>query len=121
MQSENEEQAIESTDKKLEEIAVSCFKLGTIGLLEDNVNLLTDMRHVYHTSDTLQKRGCVHSVFDSNLYYENAIYRTPTMLGLVLRNHLKIKEKYCLFTKKKRVFIKKTLSAESEGFEPPNL
>lgn len=31
MQIENDEQAIESTAKKLGEIAVSCFKLGTIG------------------------------------------------------------------------------------------
>ena len=31
MQSDNDEQAVESTAKKLGQIAVSCFKLGTIG------------------------------------------------------------------------------------------
>ena len=59
------------------------------------------MSHVYSTSDTLQKREFVNMVFDSNLYYENGIYRTPTMLGLVSHNHLKMKEKGLLIYEKK--------------------
>ncbi len=51
------------------------------------------MRHIYTVSDTLQKREFVNRVFDSNLYYKNGIYRTPTMLGLLSHNHLKMKEK----------------------------
>lgn len=70
-------------------------------ILEDNLNLLTDMRHVYMVSDTLQKREFVNRVFDSNLYYENGIYRTPTMLGLLSHNHLKMKEKGLLIYEKK--------------------
>ena len=70
-------------------------------ILEDNLNLLTDMRHVYTVSDTLEKREFVNRVFDSNLYYENGIYRTPTMLGLLSHNHLKMKEKGLLIYEKK--------------------
>src|SRR5690606_15181796 len=70
-------------------------------ILEDNLNLLTDMRHVYTVSDTLQKREFVNRVFDSNMYYENGIYRTPTMLDLASHNHLKMKEKGLLIYEKK--------------------
>jgi len=59
------------------------------------------MRHVYSKSDTLQKREFVNRVFDSNLYYENGIYRTPTMLGLLSHNHLKMKEKGLMIYEKK--------------------
>ncbi len=70
-------------------------------ILEDRLELLTDMKHVYSRADTLQKREFVNMVFDSNLYYENGIYRTPTMLGLLSHNHLKMKEKGLLIYEKK--------------------
>ncbi len=66
------------------------------------------MRHVCTVSDTLQKREFVNMVFDSNLYYENGIYRTPTMLGLVSHNHLKMKEN----TKKEGLHQEDPLSGE---------
>ena len=82
-------------------------------ILEDNLNLLTDMRHVYDVSDTLQKREFVNMVLDSNLYYENGIYRTPTMLGLLSHNYLKMKEKSLLiYEKKEDLFNKDPLSGE---------
>ncbi len=84
-------------------------------ILEDNLNLLTDMRHVYTVSNTLQKREFVKRVFDSNLYYENGIYRTPTILGLLSHNHLKMKESRGWYTKRKRGFLMKTLSAGCQG------
>lgn len=40
-----------------------------------------------------RKREFVNLVFDSNLYYENGIYRTPTMLNTFSSNSLKIKQK----------------------------
>jgi len=56
---------------------------------------------VYSKANTLQKREFVNIVFDSNLYYENGIYRTPTMMDLLSSNHLKIKEeKLLIYTKK---------------------
>ncbi|QNL47771.1 hypothetical protein H8S90_13165 [Olivibacter sp. SDN3] len=70
-------------------------------ILEKNLNLLTDMRHVYSKSNTLQKREFVNMVFDSNLHYESGIYRIPTMLGILSHNHLKMKEKGLLIYEKK--------------------
>lgn len=58
-------------------------------------------------------------VFDSNLYYENGIYRTPTMLGLLSHNHLKMKEKGLLiYEKKEGLLDEDPLSGERQGFEP---
>lgn len=81
-------------------------RLGTdqsraFGILEKNLDLLTDMKYVYSQSDTMQKREFVNLVFDSNLYYENGIYRTPTMLGILSHNHPKMKEKGLLIYEKK--------------------
>lgn len=70
-------------------------------ILEKNLNLLTDMRYVYTKSDTLQKREFVTLVFDSNLYYENGIYRTPTMLHILSHNYLIMKEKGLMVYEKK--------------------
>ena len=73
-------------------------------MLEKNMGLLTDLRHVYTTADTLQKREFIHLVFDNNLYYENGIYRTPTMMPLLAHNHLKMREKNLLYYEKKEGF-----------------
>ena len=48
-----------------------------------------DMKFVYSKANTLQKREFVNIVFNSNLYYEKGIYRTPTMMDLFSINHLK--------------------------------
>lgn len=71
------------------------------GILEENLSLLTDLKLVYLKSDTLQKRQFVNLVFDSNLYYENRIYRTPTMLNILSGKHLIMKEKGLLIYEKK--------------------
>lgn len=71
-------------------------------ILEKNLELLTDIRSVYLRADILQKREFVNLVFDSNLYYQEGTYRTPTMLNIFSHNHLKMSEKGCLFYKKKR-------------------
>jgi len=71
------------------------------GILEKNLDLLTDMKYVYKQSDTLQKREFVNMVFDSNLYYEKGIYRTPTMLQVFSHNYLKMKEKGVLIYEKR--------------------
>lgn len=72
-------------------------------ILEKNLNKLTDMKFIYDQADTLQKREFVNIVFDSNLYYENGIYRTPTMIALFSNNHLKMKEKNLLIYTKKEI------------------
>ena len=88
-------------------------------ILEDRLELLTDMKHVYSRADTLQKREFVNMVFDSNLYYENGIYRTPTMLGLLSHNHLKMKEKGLLIYKKKEGLLDEDPLSGERGIRTP--
>jgi len=71
-------------------------------ILESNLDLLGDIRHIYSRSDTLQKREFVNMVFDGNLYYQEGIYRTPTMMDIFSHNARKMEEKGYLLYKKKR-------------------
>lgn len=64
--------------------------------------MLSDISTIYEHADTLQKREFVNLVFDSNLYYESGIYRTPTMLDLFSHNASKMEEKGLLIYNKKR-------------------
>lgn len=65
------------------------------------MDLLGDVRHVYSSANTLQKREFVNMVFDGNLYYQEGIYRTPTMLNIFSRNASKKEEKgYRIIQKK---------------------
>ncbi len=88
-------------------------------ILEDRLELLTDMKHVYSRADTLQKREFVNMVFDSNLYYENGIYRTPTMFGLLSHNHLKRKEKGLLIYEKKEGLLNEDPLSGERGIRTP--
>jgi site-specific DNA recombinase len=74
-------------------------------ILRKNLDLLSDMRYVYSTANTLQKREFVSLVFDNNLYYENGMYRTPTMMEVLAHNSLLMKEKGYLDYKKKEGFL----------------
>lgn len=40
-------------------------------------------------------------VFDSNLYYKNNVYRTPTMIDILSHNHQKMKDLNLLILEKK--------------------
>lgn len=71
-------------------------------ILESNLDLLGDIRHIYDRSNTLQKREFVNMVFDGNLYYQEGIYRTPTMMDIFSHNASKMEEKGYLIYKKKR-------------------
>ena len=88
-------------------------------ILERNLSLLSDMRYVYSHSDTLQKREFVNLVFDSNLYYENGIYRTPTMLSVLSRNHLKMQERGLLIYKKKEGLLDEDPLSGERGIRTP--
>jgi DNA invertase Pin-like site-specific DNA recombinase len=71
-------------------------------ILDSKLDLLGDIRHIYTKSDILQKRQFVNTVFDGNLYYQEGIYRTPTMLDLLSHNASKMEEKGYLIYQKKR-------------------
>lgn len=71
-------------------------------LLDNNLDMLNDVRYIYDKATTLQKREFVNKVFDGNLYYQEGIYRTPTMLDLLSHNASKMEEKGYLIYNKKR-------------------
>ncbi|WP_233581810.1 hypothetical protein [Flavobacterium macacae] len=71
-------------------------------ILQNNLDMLGDVKEVYLRSDIMQKREFVKLVFDSNLYYQEGIYRTPTMMDILSVNYLKMKEKGLLNYQKKR-------------------
>ena len=77
------------------------------------------MRYVYTVFDALQKREFVKMVFDSNLYFENGIYRTPIMLDLVSHNHLKMKEKGLLIYEKKEGLLDEAPLSGERGIRTP--
>ncbi len=58
-------------------------------------------------------------VFDSNLYYENGTYRTPTMMELLTHNTLKMKEKELLIYNKKEGFREEIPPSAPEGIRTP--
>jgi hypothetical protein len=62
-------------------------------ILEKNLNLLGDMKYVYTQADTMQKREFISMVFDNNFYYQEGIYRTPTMMDMFSHNSFQMKEK----------------------------
>jgi site-specific DNA recombinase len=55
----------------------------SIKVLERNLYQLKDIKTIYVSANTIQKREFVKQVFDSNLYYENGIYRTPTIMPIM--------------------------------------
>lgn len=71
-------------------------------LLDNNLDMLSDVRYIYDKATTLQKREFVNKVFDGNLYYQEGVYRTPTMLDLLSHNASKMEEKGYLIYNKKR-------------------
>lgn len=82
--------------------------------LSSELDLLTDMRYVYTSSNTIGKQQIVNMVFDSNLYYKEGIYRTPTMMDIFTHNTQIMSEKGLLIYEKKRDSLKTIpLSGES--------
>lgn len=79
------------------------------GLLKRNLELVTDMKYVYTQADTLSKKEFIAQVFDKNLYYENAIYQTPTMLRIFTHKCLIMKKKKGFFCIKKGILKAKSL------------
>ena len=84
-------------------------------ILKKYLHHLGDMKFVYNQSDTIEKRALVSKVFDSNLYYENGVYRTPTIVPVLACNELIMKEKGLLEIDKKRDFPEKIPSSGAGG------
>ncbi|HEY8956479.1 recombinase family protein, partial [Chitinophaga sp.] len=71
-------------------------------ILNKNIDMFSDMKFVYEKMEVLEKRELIKLVFDSNLYYQNGVYRTPTMMEIFTHNCLIMKEKNVLIYEKKR-------------------
>ena len=56
-------------------------------------------------------------VFDSNLYYQEGIYRTPTMMEVLSCNYLIMRGKLLLVYEKKGVICQSPPPVESERIE----
>ncbi len=85
---------------RLEKTDTEAFKI-----LDKRLELAGDIKYFYRKSDTLEKREFLDMVFDSNLYYEKGIYRTPTMIDELSNNILEMKELGVLVVEKKgRIF-----------------
>ncbi len=76
---------------------------------------------MFHQFDTLEKREFIDLVFDSNLYYENGIYRTPSMMNILSFNYLKMRYLYIMIVDKKRDDLKIIPSSALVGIRTPNL
>ena len=88
-------------------------------ILEKNIYMLSDLGYVYTQSDTMLKREFVNLVFDNNLYYQEGIFRTPTMLQIFTHKALEMKEKgYLIYEKKGEDFDNPPLSG-SGGIRTP--
>ncbi|MFT4204309.1 MAG: recombinase family protein [Chitinophagaceae bacterium] len=88
-------------------------------ILEKNLYKLSDMRYVFTASSTIQKRDFINRVFDSNLYHQEGIYRTPTMLRVLSHNVLKMKEKGFLIYEKKEGLLDEVPLSGEEGIRTP--
>ncbi|OOV19035.1 hypothetical protein [Flavobacterium sp. LM4] len=95
----NYNDTIQNLKQTIERLNTDLSKVFLI--LEKNLSLLTDMHYVYNKSNILQKRDFINMVFDNNLYYQEGIYRTPTMRSIFTHNTPLMKEKGCLIYEKK--------------------
>lgn len=84
-------------------------------ILKKHLHHLGDLKYVYNQSDTIEKRVFVSKVFDSNLYYKNGIYRTPTLVPVLAHNELIMRDKGLLIIDKKRDFPEKIPSGGAGG------
>jgi len=85
-----------------------------MSIMESNLSLATDIRGFYEHADILTKQEFIKVGFDSNLYYENGVYRTPTMLSCLHYKYLKMRIK-TLFIMKKRDFLSEIPSGGAGG------
>jgi DNA invertase Pin-like site-specific DNA recombinase len=59
-------------------------------ILDKHMQTLTDLKYVYDQADSMKKRVLISLGFDSNLYYENGVYKTPTILEAFIGDQMKL-------------------------------
>ena len=77
----------------------------TYKILQRNLEKLTDLEFVFKKTNVLEKQELVRLGFEQNLYYQDGMYRTPTMIDLLAHNSDKMRELRLLdYTKKRENF-----------------
>lgn len=84
-------------------------------LMHSEIEKLGDLDYVYTAMPTEQKQQMVRIVFDSRLYYQQKIYRTPYVLDIFKHNLLILKQKQLLELDEKREFLAKLPSGGAHG------
>lgn len=69
-------------------------------LISNEIQKLTDLSYAYEKASVVNKGNMIRLVFDSKLYYQEGVYRTPYIMPLFLRNTLILKEKNLLIYEK---------------------
>lgn len=62
-------------------------------LLDQNLNLLSQLDVLWERASTEQRQELVRRVFDNRLYYQNGTYRTPYLHPIFQHNYLRISNK----------------------------
>lgn len=62
-------------------------------IIQKNLDKLEDLGHIYKNISVLDKQEMLRQEFDSNLYYQEGMYRTPTMLDFLSHNSQIMRDK----------------------------
>jgi site-specific DNA recombinase len=85
-------------------------------LLQQELDSLGDLQGLYNTCTTLQKQQLIRLGFDSKLYYQENIYRTPYIMPVFSHNLMILKEKQLLIMDEKKGLSVKVPSGGAEQF-----
>jgi site-specific DNA recombinase len=76
-------------------------KQNIYGIIIRNLDKLENLGKLYREASTENKRHLIKLEFDDNLYYQNGMYRTPTMLSFLTHNAQIMRDKRLLDYEKK--------------------
>lgn len=80
---------------------------------------LADMKTLFKKCSLADGQEFLRKVFDANLYYQEGVHRTPTMLDALAHNALKMKEENVLVYEKKGDSFSRIPSGGAEGSRTP--
>ena len=83
-------------------------------LMQNNLEKFTDLQYLYKNLETVEKQEFIRLVFDSKLYYQGDIYRTPYIVPAFSHNLMILKEKQLLVLDDKRGLSLKVPSGGAE-------
>jgi site-specific DNA recombinase len=88
---------------------------GLYMLLQNNIDRFTDLPYLYNSLETTAKQEFIRLVFDSKLYWQDNIYRTPYIIPAFTHNSLILKQKQLLVLEEKKGLSMKVPSGGAHG------